>query len=249
MDRSRSFCVLQRQIKRRSCGVSFWWRVAIVLKKTFTIDRLIQVKDIFIFCCFTGLSYADVKKINVDSIVCGCDGKKWLLLKRTKTGTPMNVPLLPPALELLGKYENHSFCLHHNKLLPVLSNQKMNSYLKEIADICGIHKNLTFHTARHTFATTVTLNNDVPIESVSKMLGHKSIYTTQHYATTQDKKISSDMHSIHAKYGAMWKSLEFGMDSMTVNSTIRNAVDFTFIVNTNIMIDQQFRKILMKRQQ
>jgi len=170
------------------------------MQKEFTIERLNQVKDIFMFSCFTGLAYSDVKKINRKNIITGIDGKKWLFIMRTKTGNFSSIPLLPTALEILGKYEEHSVCKSQNKLLPVLSNQKTNSYLKEIADICGIQKQLTFHTARHTFATTVTLNNDVPIESVSKMLGHKTIHTTQHYARLSDKKLSRDIQILYSKY-------------------------------------------------
>lgn len=171
-----------------------------VMQKEFTIERLNQVKDIFMFSCFTGLAYSDVKKINCKNIITGIDGKKWLFINRTKTGNASSVPLLPPALEILVKYGKHSLCKSQNKLLPVLSNQKTNSYLKEIADICGIQKQLTFHTARHTFATTVTLNNDIPIESVSKMLGHKTIHATQHYAKLSDKKLSHDMQLLYSKF-------------------------------------------------
>jgi len=171
-----------------------------VMQKEFTIERLNQVKDIFMFSCFTGLAYSDVKKINPKNIITGIDGKKWLFINRTKTGNASSIPLLPTALEILAKYEQHSVCKSQNKLLPVLSNQKTNSYLKEIADICGIQKQLTFHTARYTFATTVTLNNDVPIESVSKMLGHKTIHATQHYARLSDKKLSRDIQILYSKY-------------------------------------------------
>ena len=108
--------------------------------------------------------------------------------------------MLPIAEEVLNKYKNHPQCINEKRLLPVLSNQKMNSYLKEIADVCGISKELTFHIARHTFATTVTLTNGVSIESVSKMLGHRSIKTTQHYAKILDRKVSDDMKLLRNKY-------------------------------------------------
>ncbi|WP_346659719.1 site-specific integrase [Chryseobacterium sp. GM_Chr_2] len=111
------------------------------------------------------------------------------------------VPLLPLAQELILKYEEHPECVNLNVLFPVLSNQKMNSYLKEIANICGINKELTFHIARHTFGTTVTLSNGVPIESVSKMLGHTNIKTTQYYAKILDKKVSDDMSILKSKLG------------------------------------------------
>jgi len=164
-----------------------------IMEKEISTQRLDQVKDIFIFCCFTGLAYADVKKLNENDVVIGIDGDRWIKTKRTKTDTRSNIPILPTAAEILEKYADHPEVLNGNKLLPVLSNQKMNAYLKEIADLCGITKNLTFHLARHTFATTVTLTNGVPIESVSKMLGHKSLKTTQHYAKILDRKVSDDM--------------------------------------------------------
>ena len=167
--------------------------------KTFATDRLNLVKDIFIFSCFTGLAYADVKKLSRKNISFGVDGDKWIFINRTKTDTRSNIPLLPIAIAILNKYEHHPQVVNQEKLLPILSNQKMNSYLKEIADLCEINKELTFHIARHTFATTVTLSNGVPIESVSKMLGHKNLHTTQHYAKILDTKVSNDMRIIKDK--------------------------------------------------
>ena len=138
----------------------------------------------------------DVGNLRRTQIVKGVDGGKWIITKRQKTETPQRVPLLPQAMEIMEKYSQHPKCLNENYVLPVLSNQKMNAYLKEIADTCGITKNLTFHLARHTFATTVTLSNGVPIETVSKMLGHKNIKQTQHYAKIIDLKISEDMRAL-----------------------------------------------------
>ncbi len=172
-----------------------------VVKKLHT-NRLDQVKDIFLFCCFTGLAYSDVKKLSRNDIVLGIDRDKWIKIKRSKTDTRSSIPLLPTALEILDKYKDHPDVSSKGRLLPVLSNQKMNAYLKEIAILCKIHKNLTFHLARHTFATTVTLSNGVPIESVSKMLGHKSLRTTQHYAKILDRKVSDDMKILKAKMKA-----------------------------------------------
>ncbi len=171
-----------------------------ITEKEFTIKRLDQVKDIFIFCCYTGLAYADVKKLCKDDVVIGIDGEKWIKTVRTKTNTRSNIPILPVAQKILDKYKEDPAVISKNVLLPVLSNQKTNAYLKEIADVCGISKNLTFHLARHTFATTVTLTNGVPIESVSKMLGHKSLKTTQHYAKILDKKVSDDMKILRNKF-------------------------------------------------
>ena len=164
-----------------------------IYEKEFASDRLNQVRDFFIFSCFTGLAYVDVKQLSKSNINIGIDGDQWIFTRRQKTDTSTRVPLLPLAQELVLKYENHLQCVNSDVMFPILSNQKMNSYLKEIASICGINKELTFHIARHTFATTVTLSNGVPIESVSKMLGHTNIKTTQHYAKILDKKVSEDM--------------------------------------------------------
>jgi len=171
-----------------------------IANKKLTIERLQQVRDIFVFCCYTGLSYADVKKLKRSEIGIGMDGDKWIFTNRQKTDTSSRIPLLPVALEILNRYRDHPQCDNKDRLLPVLSNQKMNAYLKEIADLCGILKYLTFHLARHTFATTVTLSNNVPIETVSKMLGHTNIKTTQHYAKILDLKVSQDMTLLKQKY-------------------------------------------------
>ena len=166
----------------------------------FSIERLEIVKNIFLFSCYSGLAYADVQKLKRSEIRIGIDGEKWIFTKRQKTHVSSRIPLLPPALEIINRFEQHPQCKNQDRVLPVLSNQKMNSYLKEIADACGINKNLTYHIARHTFATTVTLGNGVPIETVSKMLGHRNIKTTQHYAKILDKKISDDMKSLRCKF-------------------------------------------------
>lgn len=171
-----------------------------IYEKEFASDRLIQVRDIFLFSCYTGLAYVDVKKLTKSNVNIGIDGDQWIFTHRQKTDTSTRVPLLPLAQELILKYEGHPECINSNVLFPVLSNQKMNSYLKEIVNVCGINKELTFHIARHTFATTVTLSNGVPIESVSKMLGHTNIKTTQHYAKILDKKVSDDMAVLKGKF-------------------------------------------------
>ena len=174
-----------------------------LVDKEISMMRLELVKDIFLFSCFTGLAYVDVAKLTKEDIVIGIDGEKWIKTKRQKTKTRSNIPLLPLAQQIIEKYKGHIIVKSGHKLLPVLSNQKMNAYLKEIADICEINKNLTFHLARHTFATTVTLTNGVPIESVSKMLGHKSLKTTQHYAKILDRKVSEDMSILKKKLNAL----------------------------------------------
>lgn len=170
-----------------------------IRNKANMIERLEFVRDIFVFSCYTGLAYVDVSKLRRSQIVTGIDGEQWIMTTRQKTGSPTRLPLLPVALQIVDKYKDHPKCSEDGFVLPMLSNQKMNAYLKEIADVCGVKKNLTCHIARHTFATTVTLSNGVPIETVSKMLGHKSIKQTQHYAKILDTKISSDMLTLRTK--------------------------------------------------
>jgi len=168
-------------------------------KKKFTIDRLNVVRDVFVFFCYTCLAYVDVHKLKRSEMVKGIDGNLWIHTSRQKTDTLSRIPILPVALSIIRSYDKHPQCVAEDTLLPVMSNQKMNAYLKEIADLCGISKLLTFHIARHTFATTVTLNNGVPIESVAKMMGHTSIKTTQIYAKVMDRKISEDMQVLQNK--------------------------------------------------
>ncbi|WP_292008630.1 site-specific integrase [Chryseobacterium sp.] len=170
-----------------------------ISSKNFNNERLSVVRDIFLFSCFTGLAYIDTKKLTAQNIGIGLDGSKWIYTNREKTKTTSNIPLLAQAESIIEKYKNHPACINSGRLLPVLSNQKTNAYLKEIADLCGINKELTYHIARHTFATTVTLSNGVSIESVSKMLGHKNMRTTQHYAKILDSKVSEDMMSLRQK--------------------------------------------------
>jgi site-specific recombinase XerD len=158
------------------------------------------VRDIFLFSCYTGLAYADVKKLKRSEIIIGIDGEQWLVSRRQKTDISARIPVLPAALTIIERYKNHPQCHDKDQVLPILSNQKMNAYLKEIADACRIQKTLTYHIARHTFATTVTLTNGVPIETVSKMLGHRNLRTTQHYAKILDKKIGEDMKGLKEKF-------------------------------------------------
>jgi site-specific recombinase XerD len=147
----------------------------------------------FVLCCFTGLAYVDVQSLKPEEIHQNEDGSFYIKSKRTKTDTGFTIPLLPAALEVIEKYKDHPKVVNKDCVIPVLSNQKSNAYLKEIADRCDINKNLTTHLARHTFATTVTLTNGVPIETVGKMLGHKNLRTTQHYAKIIDSKVEEDM--------------------------------------------------------
>lgn len=156
------------------------------------------VRDIFLFACYTGLCYIEVKLLTLGDIVTGIDGQEWINVKRKKTKTPVRVPLLPQAKIILDTYADFPEVKNGYSLLPVYSNQKINKYLKIIAGIAGINKHLTFHVARHTFATSITLINNVPLETVSKLLGHTKLSTTQKYARVVEKKISSDMAQLKA---------------------------------------------------
>ena len=171
----------------------------LLYKKEFKIKRLEEVRDCYVFSCYTGYAYSDAEALTTDDIAIGIDGEKWIIRDRIKTDTTENVPLLPIALEIISKYKNHPYCKAHNKLLPMNSNQRYNAYLKEIADISGIKKKLTTHTARHTFATTVLLMNDVPMETAMELLGHTDIRTTQIYGKIVQKKISNDMSKLKHK--------------------------------------------------
>ncbi len=190
--------------------------IELLKEKEFSIPRLAEVRDIFLFACYTGYAYSDVEKLTTNDISKGIDGNKWIMTNRIKTDSRSNVPLLPVAEEMINKYAKHPECIYSKKLLPVKSNQKVNAYLKEVADICKIKKHLTFHIARHTFATTITLTNGVPIETVSKMLGHNSIRTTQIYAKIVDRKVSDDMNMLREK-------LQFGSKTDTKISSDKMA--------------------------
>jgi len=164
----------------------------LLLQKELTVQRLEQVRDIFAFCCLTGLAFVDVYKLTPDNLHTGIDGNLWIHIRRQKTNSASHIPLFPHTLAIIDKYKEHPMVLNKGSILPVLSNQKMNAYLKEIAVLCGINKNLTMHTARHTFAT-YTLTKGVPIETVAKLLGHKDLKTTQIYAKIIDRKIADDL--------------------------------------------------------
>lgn len=176
----------------------------------FTNERLQRVKDCFVFSCYTGLSYVDVKELTEDNIVKGIDGRYWIYTKREKTDERVKVPLLPKALKIIEKYRVFKKADCSGGLLPMSSNQKTNKYLKEIAEMCNIHKNVTFHVARHTFATTVMLSNGVPIETVSKLLGHSKLTTTQLYARVLDTKISEDISNLMNRFSSNNKQANNG---------------------------------------
>jgi len=166
----------------------------------FNSERLERVKEFFIFSCYTGLSYIDVKQLTQHQIVRGIDNNYWIYTKREKTNEVVKIPILPKSLVIIDKYRAIAKENESELLLPLYSNQKTNSYLKEIAKQCGIHKNITFHVARHTFATTVLLSNGVPIETVSKLLGHSKLTTTQIYARVLEHKISEDIDNLLKRF-------------------------------------------------
>lgn len=167
-----------------------------IMNKEFSGKGLDLVRDMFIFSCYTGLAYIDIYNLKKEQLSIGIDKTLWIITNRQKTGNSSNIPLLPIAEEIIKKYENHPSVSNSGKLLSVYTNQKVNEYLKTIAENCDINKKLTFHCARHTFATTVTLNNGVPLETLCKMLGHTNISMTQHYAKIQDKKIGEDISAL-----------------------------------------------------
>ncbi len=163
--------------------------------KIFKIERLERVKDIFLFSCYTGYAPVDALKLTRKNIIQDAEKILWIKTNRQKTETKANVPLLPPALKIINKYQ-----FEGETLIPKISNQKMNAYLKEIAEIIGLDKTLTWYVSRHTFATTVTLGNGIKIENVSSMLGHKTIKQTQHYAKVLDQNVGFDMQKLRIKY-------------------------------------------------
>jgi len=200
------FVKFKRTFEKKERGFLTPEELQRIEEKAFRIERLDQTRDIFIFSCYTGLAYAEVYDLIPNHIVTGLDGKLWIHGQRKKSKEFYKVPLLPKAKAIVEKYQNHPLCQANGKVLPVYTNQKTNAYLKEIALLCEVNKNLTFHLARHTFATTVTLSNGVPIESVSKMLGHTSLRTTQVYAKVVEQKLSNDMNQLEEKLSASQNS-------------------------------------------
>ncbi len=188
------------KLKKVDRGFLTMEEIESIEQKTFSIQRLNQVKDIFIFQCYTGLAYADVKKLTKDNVITGADGELWINTRRTKTNNIVNIPLLPKAVEILKKYENSPYCINKNILLPVLTNQRTNAYLKEIGDLCGINKNMSSHLARHSYATSITLSNGVSLEVVSKLLGHSSLSSTRIYSRLLDSRVSEEMKSLQKKF-------------------------------------------------
>ncbi|MFD2872056.1 site-specific integrase [Mucilaginibacter ximonensis] len=173
-------------------------QVQAIANKPINTPRLSRVRDLFIFSCFTGLSFIDMKQLKRSEVFTN-DGELRIYKNRQKTGTPAVIPLLPIAKGILKKYEDDEYCLVKDMLLPVLSNQKYNSYLKDLAERCDIDLELSSKMARNTFATTITLANNVPMETISKMMGHKSLRQTQHYAKVLAVKVTEDMADLNKR--------------------------------------------------
>lgn len=171
-----------------------------IIEKPIKIQRLAQVRDVFVFSIFTGLAFSDLKGLKQEHLVRDNNGDMWIRKARQKTKNMCNIPLLDPALQILDKYKDHPECVTKGVLLPMLCNQKYNAYLKELAGICGITKEISAHTGRHSFATSVALANGVSIENVAKMLGHSNTNMTRHYARVLDKSIKRDMALVNGKF-------------------------------------------------
>lgn len=188
--------------KQEEVNVEFLSReeLDVLMNKGFTIKRLEQVRDIFVFCCFTALAFVDVQQLSREHLIKDNNDALWIRKARQKTNQMCNIPVLSIPQRILRKYEDNAECIKKGVLLPVISNQRMNAYLKEIADLCGIAKRLTTHVARHTAATVVFLANDVSMENVSKILGHSNIRITQHYARVLDSSIMRDMANVEKNF-------------------------------------------------
>ena len=173
--------------------------IGMLMKARMPNKMVERARDCYVFSCFTGYAYQEVDNLTKENVVIGMDGNKWISLCRHKTDEPELVPLLQIPLEIIDRYKNDTWANANNKLLPVRSTQKYNKNLKKVAEVAGIKKHLTTHTARHTFATTVALEHDVPMETVSRLLGHRSIRTTQIYAKVSLKKLSNNMADLRSK--------------------------------------------------
>lgn len=197
--KSDPFMKFQPKFIKKDRGYLTEGELYIIENKDIFNESLKTVRDLFVFSCYTGLAFSDAYELTSSNVVKGIDGDDWIIIERKKTHVQAQIPILPKASEIIGKYKNHPKAIAHGTLLPMLTNQRFNSYLKEIADICNITKNLTHHLARHTFATTVCLLNGVSMESTSGMLGHASMRTTQIYGKILPKRISNEMTLLKSK--------------------------------------------------
>jgi len=196
------FIGFQLKFKRHERDFLQETELAAIEEHGFDNPMLEKVKDLFVFSCYTGLAYIDVTKLKPEHIITNVDGMKWIKTNRAKTETSVNIPFLKPALLILEKYVEQKEAQVSETIFPWISNQEVNRSLKIIAEVCNIKKHLTFHLARHTFATTVTLINGVPIETISKMLGHTKLSTTMIYAKVTQSKIGLDMQVLQNKLDA-----------------------------------------------
>lgn len=169
-------------------------------KKVLFNNRLDVVRDIFLFSCYTSYAPIDIKNLRRGNCILDEDLDSWVKARRKKTGIRTNVLAIPPLKRIIEKYQNNPECLNDNRLIPDRSNTNVNAYLKEIADLCNIDKNLTWYVGRHTFATTVALANDIPMEIISQIMGHKRITQTQHYAKLSDKNVKQAMMKLKEKF-------------------------------------------------
>lgn len=190
-----NFKVRVHKVKRTQLNLD---ELAVLEKYKFAVERLAVVRDMFVFCCYTGLAYVDLSNLSPADIE-EDGGDLWISTQRWKTSVPVDIPILPPALVIMDRYKNYIRTTENDRVFPVITNQKMNCYLKEIAELCGIKKNMTSHLARHTFATTIALENKMPIETVSKLLGHTKITTTLIYAKVLREKVRADMKELKEK--------------------------------------------------
>lgn len=184
---------------RKERGFLTETELAVIENKEIQNASLRTVRDLFIFSCYTGLAFADAYNLKADDMNRGIDSEMWLTISRQKTNVKAQIPLLPKALEIIKRYKDHPKAKAHGTLLPMLTNQRFNSYLKEIADICNITKNLTHHLAHHTFATTVCLQNGISLEATAGMMGHASTGTTQIYGKILPKRISAEIQILKNK--------------------------------------------------
>ena len=191
-----SYRITQKNVEREYLTQA---EIDAIINKEINIQRLDVIRDLFIFQCYTGFAYKDLAALKKENIEIGIDGHKWIVIRRGKTGVTCRIPIFPVTESIIKKYASHIEVLISGKLLPVPSNQKMNAYLKEVAAICGINKDLHSHLGRHSYATTVTLSNGIPMETVSKLLGHSKLQTTQIYAKVVNQKVEDDIEMLRAK--------------------------------------------------
>ena len=191
-----------------------------VIDRKFENQRLGEVRDVFIFSCFTGFAYQEVYHLRPKDVKVGIDGKNWINTNPNKTKNPEFLPLLPIADDIIKKYSQHLYCIKYKKLLPVNSNQRYNTYLKEIGAICGLDLELTTHTARHTFATTIALEHDIPLKIVSVMLGHRTQRTTEIYARASKQAISRHMSDLQKKLFGKGRALQHNKQAHTISPTL-----------------------------